>query len=75
MFSSHDEQLHPSKRLHEWLHVPRDTITEQLLGLKFTPYLKWNTYMPSIDKNTGNMTGSFYYAKENLISFALFYLL
>ena len=37
---------------------------DRLLGLKFTPDLRWNTYIRSVAKATGKMVGSFYRSKK-----------
>ena len=47
---------------------------DRLLGLKFTPDLRWNTYIRSVAKATGKMVGSFYRSKKYLTPPAILYL-
>ena len=47
---------------------------DQLLGLKFTPDLKWDYYISSVAKGTARMAGSFYRSRKFLTSKALLYL-
>ena len=47
---------------------------DKLLGLKFTPDLKWNSYIASVAKDTARMVGSLYRSKKFLTPKAILYL-
>ena len=47
---------------------------DRLLGLKFTPDLKWNSYILSVAKETGMMVGSFFRTRNFLTPAAIHYL-
>ena len=47
---------------------------DKLLGLKFSPDLKWDSYIASVAKDTARMVGSFYRSKQFLTCKALLYL-
>ena len=47
---------------------------ERHLGLKFTPDLKWNSYILSVAKDVGKMVGSFFRTRKFLTPAAVHYL-
>ena len=47
---------------------------DKLLGLKFTPDLKWNSYIASVARDTARMVGSLYRSKKFLTPRAILYL-
>ena len=47
---------------------------DKLLGLTFTPDLKWNTYIKSVAKVAGKMVGSLYRSRRYLTADAILYL-
>ena len=47
---------------------------DKLLGLKFTPDLKWNSYIESVAKETAKMVGSLHRSKRYLTPPAILYL-
>ena len=47
---------------------------ERHLGLKFTPDLKWNSYILSVAKDVGKMVGSFFRRRKFLTPAAVHYL-
>ena len=47
---------------------------DKLLGLKFIPDLRWNTYIRSSAKSAGKMVGSFYRSRKYLTPEAMLYL-
>merc|ERR1712215_258105 len=47
---------------------------ERLLGLKFTPDLKWNSYIASVAKEASKMIGSLYRSREYLTPSSILYL-
>ena len=47
---------------------------DKLLGLKFTPDLKWDAYIACVAKETARMVGSFYRSRKFLTPKAILYL-
>ena len=47
---------------------------ERHLSLKFTPDLKWNSYILSVAKDVGKMVGSFFRTRKFLTPAAVHYL-
>ena len=47
---------------------------DRLLGVKFTPDLKWNLYLEEVGKDVSKMIGSFYRSKKYLSPESLLYL-
>ena len=47
---------------------------DKLLGLKFTPNLKWNSYIEPVAKETAKMVGYLHLSKKYLTPPAIFYL-
>ena len=61
------------------IHMDGSSLSEapcfdRLLGLEFTPDLRWNTYIRSVAKATGKMVGSFYRSRKYLTPSAMLYL-
>ena len=61
------------------IHMNGTPLTEapcfdKLLGLKFTPDLRWNCYIRSVAKSAGKMVGSFYRSRKYLTPDAILYL-
>ena len=50
------------------------TCFDKLLGLKFTPDLKWNSYIESVAKEAAKMVGSLHQSKRYLTPPAILYL-
>ena len=54
--------------------LPEAPCLDRLLGMMFTPDLRWNTYIQSVAKSAGKMVGSFYRSRKYLTPEAIIYL-
>ena len=72
-FHHHREPVFPPVQM-EGSKLVEAPCLERLLGLKFTPDLKWNAYILAVAADTGKMVGSFYRSRKYLTPSALLYL-